>query len=147
MRRLGLAAVAVLSVTLTTVLSLRVLDRTLWPDAEPSPEACEIGVRKLYLAVERARSRAEISTQGEAAALGAFREALGPEWDHFDSIARRCSLARSPAAQNALRQVELLRYAEERTVRYQALDLSRLRRNTPRVVESLLSPASPLTTP
>lgn len=146
-RRLGLGAVAVASVLLTTILTLRVLSRTLWPDASPSAEACEVGVRRLYLAVERARGRAEISTQGEATALAAFRDALEPEWTRFDSVAKRCTLDRTPAAQSALRQVELLRYAEERTVRYQALDLSRLRRNTPLVVESLGSPASPLTIP
>jgi hypothetical protein len=40
-------------------------------------------------------------------------------------------------ALKALRTIELLRYAEERAVRYEALDLSRLRQRVPALRKEL----------
>lgn len=103
---------------------------------------CEEGLRALAAGVARARdaaSQKEGGEEGEQGALGTFRGALRPEWDHRDEIARRCQ---TDAQKGALDAIERLRYAEEHAVRREAGDLAPLRRKVQALLETELA-ASP----
>jgi hypothetical protein len=50
-----------------------------------------------------------------------------------------CKKDGDEAALQALRSVELLRYAEERAVRYNAIDLTKWRQLTPKLISDLSS--------
>ncbi len=136
-RRFGLLLVAILAVALTTTATVQILRTTLWPPDSGAQLGCREGVVSLYRATERARTQAARQIDGERAALHDFRASLEPEWSNFGAVQRACAEHADGAGQKALRSVELHRYAEERAVRYDALDLSRLRRDTPRAVEAL----------
>lgn len=140
-----MAVVAALAVALTAGASVQILRAVFAPPGagpwgEPGPGACRMGVRALLAGVDRARGQAAARGEGEREALAAFRRALEPEWSHAADIAASCRRGRDVAALTAFRQVELLRYAEERAVRYEALDLSLLRRRAPALVGSLAPP-------
>ncbi len=102
-------------------------------------DGCNAGTARLYSALVRAKDVAANSEAGERSALPAFRKALLPEWNDDKRIRRACRIDSSLAERNAFRAVELLRYAEERAVRFEAVDLSRLRRQAP----ELLSKSEP----
>ncbi|HSC88975.1 MAG TPA: hypothetical protein VLC09_16950, partial [Polyangiaceae bacterium] len=135
LRRWGLIAVGFCALTLTVTSATQIIRAVLFPPSEGPPISCRDGVTELYEATQRAVSHAGQQIDGERAALAEFRRSVEPAWSHYGTIARACrGDARGEAA---LRSVELLRYAEERAVRYEALDLSRLRRATPAALAAL----------
>lgn len=140
MRRIALGSVALLAVAVTTIASAQILLAVFSPPGAGGAASCRVGVRALLTGVERARGQAAARGEGEQAALTAFRRALEPEWSHAAAVLASCRRTKDREALGAFRQVELLRYAEERAVRYEALDLSRLRRRAPDLVESLTLP-------
>lgn len=96
---------------------------------------CRQGLLALIGAVRRARAAAAAETGGERAALARFRAALEPEWSDKPTLDVAC---RSDAeAQRALGEIELLRYAEEHAVRYEAVDLAPRRRRVRALEERL----------
>jgi hypothetical protein len=118
--------VGVLSVALSATCTTQIVLAVWFPEARAEDVSCRSALLGLASAVQRAREQAALeSPQGERAALGEFRRALEPEWDALPSVRRACR--GDSEAQRALRTVELLRYAEERAVRYEALGLSPLR--------------------
>lgn len=136
-RRIGLWSVTVLAISMTTVASWQILFAVFAPPGALEPAACRAGVRQLLTSVDRARGQAAARIEGERASLRAFRRALEPEWSQAAAIEADCRRQRDRDALTAFRQVELLRYAEERAVRYEALDLSLLRKRAPALVGSL----------
>lgn len=135
-RSCGLAVIGVLAVALTSSATFQILHETLFPGAAPSELSCDEGLNRLYSSIQRAREQAAKQLAGERAALADFRAALEPEWSEAASIRARCRLDSKKQGLDALRLVELLRYAEERAVRYEALDLARLRRTTPEALRA-----------
>lgn len=132
---------ALLALALTAGASAQILLAVFAPPGGTAGQAnCRDGVRALLAGVYRARGSAAARGEGEREALAAFRRALEPEWSHAAAIATACRQGRDGAALAAFRQVELLRYAEEQAVRYEALDLSLLRRRAPALVGSLAPP-------
>jgi len=136
-RRQGLWLVTVLLIGLTTVASWQILTAVFAPRGAREPAVCRAGIRQLLASVDRARAQAAARIEGERASLRAFRRALEPEWSHAAAIEADCRRQRDRSALAAFRQVELLRYAEERAVRYEALDLSLLRKRAPDLVDPL----------
>lgn len=137
--RLGVIVVAVVAVFLTAASAYRILSAVFDPPLVPTELSCGEGTRQLLASVERARERAAAQAHGERAALADFRTALEPEWAVSATIRNKCKASMNPSAIAAYRAVELLRYAEERAVRYEAIDLSRLRQRAPRLVSALTS--------
>jgi hypothetical protein len=137
-RRAALWTVAALAVALTVGSSAQILLVVFAPEQVGQAPACRQGVRDLLTSLDRARSQAASRLDGEQASLDAFRRALAPEWALAPAILADCGRQRDGEALVAFRQLELLRYAEERAVRYEALDLSRLRKRAPALVGSLL---------
>jgi hypothetical protein len=140
---LGLKQVAFglvsLGLVLMTVLpAFQVLEQALAPELVPTPLTCREGTASLYRATERAR-RGVLSDvlRPEREALDSFRAALDPEWRHHEAIFQKCQLAHDKIALDAFRTVVFLRYAEERAVRAESLDLARLRVTAPKLVEGL----------
>lgn len=125
-RRAGLALVGVLALFLSATCTIQIVRAVWFPPQDLEGVACRPSVLGLVGAVQRARDQAAAeSPQGERAALEVFRSALEPEWARYPSIRGACR--GDDGALRALRTVELLRYAEERAVRYEALGLSPLR--------------------
>lgn len=141
--RAGLLAVGVISVAFATICTTQIV-LTVWFPERPSWDVtCRSGIDQLLSAVERARAQAATEPSGERAALEDFRNALEPEWARLATVRDRCRGEGDTAALRGLRTVELLRYAEERAVRYEALDLSRLRQQIPTLRTELTGPKSP----
>jgi hypothetical protein len=140
LNRAGLLAIGVLSVAFATICTTRIVLTVWFPERPPWDVTCRTGVDRLLTAVERARAQAAIEPTGERAALEDFRNALEPEWTHLATVRDLCQ--GDQAALRGLRTVELLRYAEERAVRYEALDLSRLRQRVPTLRKELTGPKS-----
>lgn len=125
-RRAGLLVVGLLAIALSAVCTVQIVLAVWFPDRSAEGISCRSAILELSAAVDRARQRAAAEgPQGERAALQVFREALEPEWSLFASVRAACR--DDDRALRALRTVELLRYAEERAVRYEALDLAPLR--------------------
>jgi hypothetical protein len=110
---------------------------------------CRDGLRALASAVERARrAAADQDAPGEPSepsftgdedeALGRFRAALDPEWQHRDGVAATCRGSRND--ERALDAIERLRYAEEHAVRREAGDLAPLRRRVRAILDTDLAP-------
>lgn len=135
--RLGLYAVGALSVWVAGTCTAQILMVTLAPERLPTEEPCQVGTRRLLAAVERARGLSAIGSLPERQALARFRDNLSPDFRTFPSIVAKCKRTGDRSALKALRSIELLRYAEESAVRYSAVDLTRFRRRTPQLVESL----------
>ncbi len=127
--RAGLILVAALSVAFATVCTTQIVLAVWFPPEPPWDVSCREGLKGLIGAVERARANAAAEAGGERRALLGFRESLEPEWSRAATVRSLCR--NDPPAMKALRTIELLRYAEERAVRYEALDLSRLRQRVP----------------
>lgn len=140
-QKAGLILVGVLSVALTGAASVQIIRASLFPPDTPSSVSCEAGVLSLYNAVLRARHLASEQSAGERAALDKFRQALEPEWSETAGIRSRCRSDHNTKALEALRRVELLRYAEESAVRYEALGLAGLRRKTPAALQAFSPPS------
>lgn len=111
-----------------------------WAPATGAAPDCRPGAQALLAAVRRAAEAASAETGGQRAALGRFREALLPEWSQRGAVTNACR--QDPQGQRFLREVELLRYAEERSVRHAATDVARRRRGVVRL-EAELSIATP----
>lgn len=129
--------VAFLAVAVTTGASVQILVAVFSPPGAGTPTACRSGVQALLSGVARARGQAATRAADERTSLSTFRRALEPEWSHAAAVEASCRRDRDRAALQAFRQVELLRYAEERAVRYEALDLSQLRKRAPDLARSL----------
>ena len=136
-RQGALVALGVLAVWLTGAGTYQVLKQSLWPEVEATAQSCRSGTVALYAALERARAHAADQVLNERRALLAFRADLAPVWQKAGAIVQRCKEDRDSVALRALRSVELLRYAEERAIRLSAVDLTHLRRSTPRLVHAL----------
>lgn len=125
-RRAGLFGVGLLAIALAATCTVQIVLAVWFPDRSAQGLSCRAAVLDLAAAVDRARERAAVEgPQGERAALAVFRQSLEPEWTLLGSV--RASCRDDDHALRALRTVELLRYAEERAVRYEALDLAPLR--------------------
>jgi hypothetical protein len=135
LNRAGLAVIGLASVAFATICTTQIVLTVWFPERPEWNVTCRGGVDKLLSAVERARAQAAIEPTGERAALADFRQALEPEWSRIATVRDRCQ--GDPVALKGLRTVELLRYAEERAVRYEALDLSRLRQTVPTLRKEL----------
>jgi hypothetical protein len=110
----------------TAVWSAQILWQ-IWGPVPPQPAVeCRPGLRALIDGVRRARSAAAAETGDERAALARFRSALEPEWTWRSALESSC--AADAQARRALGEIDRLRYAEEHAVRYEAMDLARLRR-------------------
>lgn len=137
MRKAGLVACGILAVYISGVGTYRILNATLFPDRLPTELGCRQGTQALFRAVEQAREKTSHLAQPEREALSIFRSEIEPIWSKFHTISEKCVRDGDKDALSALRTVELLRYAEERTVRYQAIDLTLLRKRAPRQVRAL----------
>jgi hypothetical protein len=127
--------VGAISVAFATICTTQIV-LTVWFPPKPRWEvSCHEGLNALLDAVERARAHAATESGGERAALAGFRDSLEPEWSRIATVRATCH-GDLPALK-ALRTIELLRYAEERAVRYEALDLSRLRQRVPALRKEL----------
>ncbi len=125
-RRVGWAVYSVILASFAIVCSVQILIANFSPERGAAPAECRAGVRGLIGAVYRAREAAAQETGGERPALEAFRTALEPEWDGraaLDDVCRADS-----EALKALKEIDLLRYAEEAVVRYEVVDLAKRRR-------------------
>ena len=125
-RRAGWGVYSIILATFAVVCSVQILVANFAPEAGVVAGECRAGVRQLIGAVYRARGAAAQETGGERPALEAFRAALEPEWDGRAGLGEVC---RGDAeALKALKEIDLLRYAEEAVVRYEVVDLAKRRR-------------------
>jgi len=127
----------VFAASLAVASAWQILSQAFEAPEQSYSSGCLTGTKKLYGAVLRARQLVSSTEFNEKQALPAFRTALLPEWAHDREIRKTCRADSNPAEQKAFRAVELLRYAEERAVRFEAIDLSRLRRQAPKLLDEL----------
>jgi len=139
-RSAGLLIVGVIAVYICTVGTYRILNATLFPETRQIDLACREGTRALFAAIEKAREKTAHLAQPEREALSMFRSQIEPTWSKFHAVTERCRTEGDKDALSTLRTLELLRYAEERAVRYQAIDLTLLRNRAPRQVRALRAP-------
>jgi hypothetical protein len=132
--------VSIASVYLAGVSTYRIFQKTLFPEVVATQHSCRSGTQALYEAIAGARLQAAKSTQPERVALRAFRKQLDPIWRQAPAVRVRCQEDRDQEALEAFRMVELLRYAEERAVRYNAIDLTKWRVRAPELVGALNGP-------
>jgi len=97
-----------------------------WASSGTAPGDCREGIRSLISAVYQARRAAAAETGGERAAVKRFRAQLQQQWDGRAALDQACQ--GDAPARVLLREVDLLRYAEERSVRGDAVDVARRRR-------------------
>lgn len=140
MRVAGLVVVGALSVYLAGVSTWRIFQTTLFVDPGQSEYTCREGTKALYESVERARTRTASLAKPEREALAIFRRELEPTWKQVHAVRAACAKDQDRKALKTLRSVTLLRYAEERAVRYQAIDLTRWRKQAPQEVLALTAP-------
>jgi len=125
-RRIALVVFALLVSGITLTWTAQIVRQTFFPTGTAASSACRPGVLSLIEAVRRARHAADAETGGERAAVARFRASLAPEWDAREALGAAC---RGDAmGERALREVDRLRYAEEHATRYEAVDLTRRRR-------------------
>lgn len=137
LRRIALLGVFLATTALTVAATAQIFLAVFRPQATVTSIKCRPGVRSLLASLSRARATAARSTTDERTALSAYRSALLPEWGAAEAIRQKCRDAADREALSAFRAVELLRYAEERAVRYDALDLSLLRQRAPALTRAL----------
>ena len=122
----------------------QIVQQVFFAPVGPMPYAsCRDGLVHLHDAVDRAHAAAGGEAEVELA-LGRFREALLPEWTHFEAIRVACSA--SPSGQHGLDAVERLRYAEEFAVRREATGLEVLRKQVAKELSSVpgdITPSAP----
>lgn len=146
LKRGAFALVALATLLLTAVGSIQVIDQALFPPSPARSLDCRSGTRALFAATERARARVPAGEGvGERQALATFRSTLLPEWEMEGALSKTCQAAQDPSALRAFRAVRFLRYAEERHIRTESLDLARKRSVTPALVRALdsISPQHP----
>jgi hypothetical protein len=130
----------VASVYLSAVSTYQILNTTLFPDPGTTEYSCREGTKVLYESVALARQKTAALAQPEREALALFREEVAPTWKQAHAISAACTKDNDQQALKTLRSVTLLRYAEERAVRYQAIDLTRWRKQAPEEVLALSAP-------
>lgn len=140
LRKAGLALIVLASVYLSAVSTYQILSTTLFPHPGKTKYSCREGTKVLYESVVSARKRTAALAQPEREALSLFRDELAPTWKQAHAIRAACSNDKDQQALLTLRSVTLLRYAEERAVRYQAIDLTRWRKQAPDEVLALFAP-------
>jgi len=133
-RRIGLLVFAFVVAGITAVWTLQIVQQVWFRDFGELPTDCRGGVIDLLASVQRARSAAQEAT-GEQAALERFRHALLPEWKGRDALGVACR--GDHKAEQALFQLDALRYAEEHAVRYEAVSLAEQRRQTDAIAREL----------
>ncbi|MBN2191221.1 MAG: hypothetical protein JW751_00245 [Polyangiaceae bacterium] len=135
-RTIGAAAFALL-IGIPTVHWSRQIILQAWkgPPAPSSARTCRNGLASLLSAVDRARMVAAAESGGERASLARFRHELEPEWLERTSLEATCRA--DPQGRHLLHELDLLRYAEERTVRQDAIDVARRRRRVHRLANHL----------
>ena len=146
LRRGGTVAVAIGAVILGTVSLLWAgqIVAQAWSSSGRAPRDCRDGIRSLISAVDRASNAAAAETGGERAAVERFRAELQPQWGQRPVLEQACR--DDDAARLLLREVDLLRYAQERSVRSDAVDVARRRRRVQALgVELGLLSAAPST--
>jgi len=136
-RVIGLAVISLVALGLATVTTYTVVKDTLFPETPETTFTCRTGTTALFESVQLARKAAAGRNETERLALKKFRSELAPTWSQAPSVRALCEQANDKAGLKAFRSVEMLRYAEERAVRYSALDLSPVRLRTPSLVEAL----------
>jgi len=145
--RRGRSVATVLFVTavsaLTALWTWQIVEQLVAHGSGAAPAQCRPGVRALIDAMRRARRAAAEETGGEKQALARFRAALAPAWRARPDLDAAC--AGDPAASQALRKIDSLRYAEEHAVRYEAAELARRRRQVLAVEASLFAQKRPPT--
>lgn len=138
LKRAAFVLVAVAIAALTGTGSIQVISQALYPNTETTSLSCRSGTRSLFAATERARLRVPAGENiTERHALATFRSALMPEWGAEGALMKSCMTEGDPEALRAFRAVRFLRYAEERHVRTESLDLARKRSVTPALVRAL----------
>lgn len=140
LRKAGLVLIVVASVYLSAVSAYQILHTTLFPDPGTTRYSCREGTKVLYESVARARHRTATLAKPEREALALFRSELAPIWKQAHAVRAACAKDNDQKALQTLRSVTLLRYAEERAVRYQAIDLTRWRKRAPEEVLALSAP-------
>lgn len=151
-RRVGYLLLGLLVSAFTVVCTLEIMGQVWFPRVESAEGDCRGGIQRLVQALGRARSVATtVRNGGEAgAAVAEFRRSLEPEWRERATLGTVCE--GDAKGLRALKQIDQLRYAEEHAVRYEARNLSRLRREVERALQELglaaadsrsLSPSTP----
>jgi hypothetical protein len=115
----------------------QVLTQALGPGGQTTTLGCREGASALLSVLQVARERSAEQILNEREALATFRANVTPVWSQAPAIRARCEEQQDKVALEALRSLELLRYAEERSIRLSAVDLTQLRRLTPRLVYAL----------
>jgi hypothetical protein len=133
-RTLGVAVYALVVASFTVVCSLQICLQVWAPRVEPAPFDCTAGTVALVQAIDAARVAAA-SEPDEQIALSKFRGALAPTWKYRPALTRTCSP--NSEALKHLRAVDRLRYAEEHSVRYAAVDLAQRRHEVQRLMMTL----------
>ena len=128
--------VAVIAVC-TTEISLQAWAGAKRVDADPVD--CAPGILSLKDAVERAIARASEDTGTERQAVESFRKNLEPEWLRRDAIRAAC--VQRPAMIETLDAVLHWGWAEERSVRQDALGTTEFRRQARQLIARNISPA------
>lgn len=136
-RVIGLVVIAVVAVTLACVTTYTVVRDTLFPETPETSFTCRSGTVALFESVQSARRSAADRNESERLALEKFRSELEQLWSQAPTVRALCEKENDQAGLEAFHSVELLRYAEERAVRYSALDLSKVRLRTPELVHAL----------
>jgi len=131
------AALFTLLLGVPTVIWASQIVSQAWSSPAPSaaPGDCRAGLAALLQAVRQARTGAADEAAGERASLARFRQALEPTWSQRAALGAACR--DDPPARQLLHEVELLRYAEERTVRQDSTDVARRRRRVRRLAAAL----------
>jgi len=151
-RRAGYLLLGLLVSAFTAVCTFEIIGQVWFPRVESAQSDCRLGIERLVQALGRARSVAATVRNGSeaGAAVAEFRRTLDPEWHERPSLANACK--GDAEGRLALKQIDQLRYAEEHAVRYEARNLSRLRREVERTLQELglkaadshpLSPSTP----
>jgi hypothetical protein len=123
-RRAGIVVFALIVAVPTAVWSIQIMMAVWSPPQGTVTGTCREGLGGLLVAVERARSAAELESGGERLATERFRGSLSPEWDARPALDRLCP---GPEDVEMLKTIDALRYAEEHAVRYEATALSEQR--------------------
>jgi hypothetical protein len=134
-RAAGYLALGLLVSAFTAFCTVEIITQAWAEPANPPNVSCRDGLRGLLTALDRARAVAGREGHDTRDAVFSFRAALAPQWDHHESVRRRC--ATSQVTEKAYRQIAQLRFAEEHAVRYQASDLSEHRRRVNKMKNAL----------
>jgi len=146
-RRGGAIAVGIYASVLgglTLMWSVQIIQQ-VWSQSGTTDVDCRAGVQSLLDAVRMARRSAGAETGGERAAVERFRAELQPEWAERQAIGKRCQ--GDEPGRRLLREVDLLRYAEERSVRSDAVDVARRRRRVQSLEAEIMAHGPPSVAP